>query len=145
MSDMVYRQPEIDCSDWRGDYPFRLDHLAELINTLRTKYGDAAAIRFDAGYNNITVRIAPISSDVSVNLSSLQVGEIGVFIHGPLSGQRFIVTDQDRSSQSLSITEIRIDNGTLKGQPRTFVPSYGDQEVVRIGRGKVKTQISWTE
>ena len=49
----------IDCKELDGDGIWRLDQLLLLIPQLQKKYGKNNLIRFDAGYNNVQVKITP--------------------------------------------------------------------------------------
>ncbi len=44
---------EQECVEIDGDSVITLTELEKLIPQLKNKYGDNAAVRFDAGYNNV--------------------------------------------------------------------------------------------
>jgi hypothetical protein len=52
---------EVDCEEWNGDDSISLSQLAKLIPVLQEKYGVKSRVRFDAGYNNVSVMITPTS------------------------------------------------------------------------------------
>ncbi len=63
LKDKMYLLGEIDCDEFDGDRQISLIELKNLIAILQEKYGENAKLRFDAGYNNVIVRIQPRTSD----------------------------------------------------------------------------------
>lgn len=49
----------MDLTEIDGDDPITLQELADLIPILQKKYGKHVVIRFDAGYNNVSVMVEP--------------------------------------------------------------------------------------
>jgi len=50
---------DMETSEWYGDNPISLEDLKNLIPQLQKKYGKRAIVRFDAGYNNVSVMVKP--------------------------------------------------------------------------------------
>lgn len=49
----------LELEEWNGDGSFTLEQMAKMIPTLQKKYGKRAIVWFDAGFNNIEVKIHP--------------------------------------------------------------------------------------
>ncbi len=56
---MPKESDEIYLGEWCGDDPVSLEDLTKLIPQLQKKFGKRAIVRFDAGYNNVSVVIKP--------------------------------------------------------------------------------------
>lgn len=74
-----------------GNAPITLQELLNLIPTLQNKYGKNAVLRFNAGYNNVSVLITPEEPKVKSNTVRL----FKVSVNNPETDLYAYSTDED--------------------------------------------------
>lgn len=62
---------EMDFEEIDGDGSYTITELIGILDRAKRKYGGSSELRFDAGHNNVQVRIAPVNDFVDPpNLNS---------------------------------------------------------------------------